>query len=157
MKWRLLHRAINWEATLHSQQPPNYNKSEPTAVKWQVRSSTRSMRFCVVSWLLSFQVPLRILWEVPLRHKLLRCGQESPFARGSPTPECYVYGPFPLRVGKAFACCQGHSAPLGTFSAPLIPGWSKSPKQRRKQVKVDHIYLRCCFAPPSGRDLQGHF
>ena len=29
----------------------NYNKSEPTAVKWQVRSSTRSMR-------LSSQVPL---------------------------------------------------------------------------------------------------
>ena len=52
-----------WEVTvLHSQQPPNYNKSKPTAVKRQVRNSTRSMRFCVVSWLLSFQVPLRILW-----------------------------------------------------------------------------------------------
>ena len=49
---------------LHSQQPPNYKKSEPTAVKWRVRNSTRSMRFCVVSWLLSFQVPFGILWHI---------------------------------------------------------------------------------------------
>ena len=62
LKWRLLHQAIIEMYQLHSQQPPNYNKSEPTAVKWQARNSTRSMRFCVVSWLLSFHLPLRILW-----------------------------------------------------------------------------------------------
>ena len=56
-----------WEATvLHSQQPPNYKKSEPTAVKWRVRNSTRSLRFCVVSWLLSFQVPFGILRKAVL-------------------------------------------------------------------------------------------
>ena len=63
VKWRLLHPAIIERQQLHSQQPPDYNKSEPTAVKWRVRNSTRSMRFCVVSWLLSFQVPFGILWE----------------------------------------------------------------------------------------------
>ena len=59
---------------LHSQQPPNYKKSEPTAVKWRVRNSTRSMRFCVVSWLLSFQVPFGILW-IPHRLDRMSSGQ----------------------------------------------------------------------------------
>ena len=40
VKWRLLHPAIIERQQLHSQQPPNYNNSEPTAVKWRVRSST---------------------------------------------------------------------------------------------------------------------
>ena len=62
VKWRLLHRATIERWQVHSQQPPNHKKSEPTAVKWRVRNSTRGMKFCVVSWLLSFQVPLGILW-----------------------------------------------------------------------------------------------
>ena len=66
VKWRLLHRATMERWQLHSQQPPNYKKSEPTAVKWRVRNSTRGMRFCVVSWLLSFQVPLGILWSLAI-------------------------------------------------------------------------------------------
>ena len=52
-----------WEVTVALTTAAKLQKSEPTAVKWQVRNSTRSMRFCVVSWLLSFQVPLGILWE----------------------------------------------------------------------------------------------
>ena len=40
VKWRLLDLAIIERQQWHSQRPPNYNNSEPTAVKWQVRNST---------------------------------------------------------------------------------------------------------------------
>ena len=40
VKWRLLQPASIERQQLHSQQPPNYNNSKPTTVKWRVRSST---------------------------------------------------------------------------------------------------------------------
>ena len=85
VKRRLLHLAINERQILHSQRPPNYNNCESTAVKWRLvqnRATTAKcnnrevtskklhncckicVRFCVASWLLSFQVPFGSLWEM---------------------------------------------------------------------------------------------
>ena len=69
---------------LHSQRPPSHNNCESTAVKWRLlqhRATTAKcndrevtslklhncckfcVRFCVASWLLSFQVPFGSLWQ----------------------------------------------------------------------------------------------
>ena len=98
VKWRLLHlaiverqMAIFERQKLHSQRPPNYDNCEPTAVKWRLlqnlvttgkcndRETTSQklnnrrlscMKFCVASWLLSFQVPLGSLWPKVTEPKL---------------------------------------------------------------------------------------
>ena len=114
--------------SLHSQRPPSHNNCESTAVKWRLlqhRATTAKcndrevtslklhncckfcVRFCVASWLLSFQVPFGSLWTLvgPQKMHRFHCVKTCQVVRWHPF-HAFTVAPRLQKIKKAWLPLQ---------------------------------------------------